>query len=145
MSVPPDDDASARIVADIGHMLATEAFVQSMGIRLLDCGKGWARMSMTVTPAIANYHGTCHGGALFTYADLTFGAAAMYDGPIVTASSDFHFQRPARLGGVIIAEGREVSRTSRGGLFNLVLSEEGGAVVAAGLFNGRWIKKGPGG
>jgi acyl-CoA thioesterase len=140
-AAPPSDP----IRDGIAFLLSTEPYVQPLGIRLLDCAQGWARLSMTLPQAAANYHGTGHGGALFTYADLTFGAAAMYDGPIVTVHSDFHFQRPARLGMVLIAEGRELSRTSRNGLFTVTLTEDGGAVVASGLFNGRWIKKeGPG-
>src|SRR5690349_22109010 len=40
-----------------------------LGMRLDDVAPGRARLSMTITEAMANGHGICHGGFIFALAD----------------------------------------------------------------------------
>ena len=42
---------------------------QSLGIELIDAGKGQATVRMTITREMVNGHGTAHGGYVFLLAD----------------------------------------------------------------------------
>ena len=41
----------------------------ALGMKLLGVGPGSASMQMKVRADMANVHGTCHGGFIFTLAD----------------------------------------------------------------------------
>ncbi len=128
-------DLSERIAA----LLARDIYVIALNVRVVSIAPGQVEMTMKVTPGLANVHGDCHGGALFTLADLAFGAAAIYGGPVLTTGSDFNFVRPARLGTTVQASATELSRTAKSGLFQVKLSEAATGVIAIGTFRGLWI------
>ena len=49
-----------------------DLFPKSLGIELVELAPGRAVVAMTVTEGMANFHGTAHGGAIFTLADTAF-------------------------------------------------------------------------
>ncbi len=138
-----DEDGRNRdeaAVKRIERLLCGEPFTKALNIRLVSSGEGRAVLEMDITAGLTNDKGICHGGALFTLADVAFGAAALQDGTVVvTVGSDMHFLRPGRCGGVVRATAFLVSRTGRSGLFQVSLSDEAGGVVAAGMFKGQWL------
>jgi len=52
------------------------AFVNDIGITLLDCGPGWCESSVTILPRHLQHGGLVHAGVQSTIADHTAGAAA---------------------------------------------------------------------
>lgn len=52
------------------------AFVNDIGITLLDCGPGWCESSVTIFPRHLQHGGVVHAGVQSTIADHTAGAAA---------------------------------------------------------------------
>lgn len=120
-------------------LLANEPYSSNMDVRLLSIAEGEALLEMEIGAGLINIHGTCHGGAIFTLADLAFGAAGIYGGAVLTVASDLHFMRPALHGDMVRAAATQLSRTKRTGLFQVVVSEERRGVLAAGTFKGQWI------
>ena len=59
-----DDAVRARAEA----MWAEDRASIGLGMRLDEVAPGHARLSMTITEAMANGHGICHGGLIFTLA-----------------------------------------------------------------------------
>lgn len=53
------------------------AFVNDVGIRLLDCGPGWCETSLPIAPRHLQHTGVIHAGVQTTIADHTAGTAAM--------------------------------------------------------------------
>jgi acyl-CoA thioesterase len=144
-ALAPDDYCASPILSErIAALLARDTYVTTMAVRLVSVSPGRAELAMEVAPALANVHGACHGGALFTLADLAFGAAAIYGGPVLTTGADFNFVRTAPLGAIVRASASELSRTAKTGLFQVTLSEEATDVLAIGTFRGLWTRAAPG-
>jgi acyl-CoA thioesterase len=117
------------------EMFERDEASRSLGIELLDAGKGQARVRMTVTSAMVNGHGTAHGGYVFLLADTAFACACNSHGPVtVAAGCDIDFLRPARLGDELEAVAAERALSGRSGIYDVTVTR-GGDVVAE--FRGR--------
>ena len=116
-------------------MMASDAASRMLGIELLDYGKGWARVQLTVRDDMVNGHGICHGGVIFSLADTAFACACNSWGPVtVAAGADIVFVAPARRGDVLAAEARMRSRYGRGGVYDVTVTR-GDQLIAE--FRGR--------
>lgn len=138
------DVSSENLRARILGMFSRNPFSGTMPLRLLEAEVGRATVTMEVGPAQMNGHGTCHGGALWTLADMVFGAAGYYDGTTLTMGSDLTFIRPVPGGATVHASAAQISRRGLSGLFTVQLTLDPGnpeAVVAAGTFSGRWLRR----
>jgi len=108
---------------------------QSLGIELIDAGKGQATVRMTITRQMVNGHGTAHGGYVFLLADTAFACACNSHGPVtVAAGADVTFLRPAREGDLLQARAAERATNGRSGIYDVTVTR-GGEVVAE--FRGR--------
>jgi acyl-CoA thioesterase len=117
------------------EMFERDEASRSLGIELLEAGRGQARVRMTVTAAMVNGHGIAHGGYVFLLADTAFACACNSHGPVtVAAGCDIDFLRPARLGDELEAVATERARNGRSGVYDVTVSR-GGEVVAE--FRGR--------
>ncbi|HET6521157.1 MAG TPA: hydroxyphenylacetyl-CoA thioesterase PaaI [Geminicoccaceae bacterium] len=104
---------------------------QGLGMALLAVGPGTARLAMTVTPAMVNGHGICHGGYVFTLADSAFAFACnSYDERTVAQHCAITFLRPAKLGDRLVADAVERQRAGRSGIYDIRVSDGAGQVVA---------------
>jgi acyl-CoA thioesterase len=133
MMVDPRDLA-ARVGA---AMFAVDAASKDfMGMELLACEPGRARMRMTVREPMLNGHRICHGGLIFTLADSTFAFACNSHNKVaVAAGCSIEFLRPSHLGDVLTCEGVEQVLQGRHGIYDMKVSNQRGEVVA--LFRGK--------
>ncbi len=80
-------------------MWAEDRASSGLGMRLDDVAPGRARLSMTVTEAMANGHGICHGGFIFALADSAMAFAANPRGEAAVAQhAAITFVRPGQRG-----------------------------------------------
>jgi acyl-CoA thioesterase len=108
----------------------------TMGMTLLECAPGRARLSMRVGPQHLNGHAICHGGFIFTLADTTFAYACnSYNKVAVAAGASIEFLKPAREGDVLTCEGVEQHLSGRHGVYDMRVTNQSGDVVA--LFRGK--------
>ncbi len=108
------------------------------GIALDEVRSGYARMSMPVTQNMVNAHNTCHGGAIFTLADATFGYACNSHNQNALASScTIEFLAPAYLGDRLTAVGEEQVRAGRQGVYDMRVTNQRGETIA--LFRGKSV------
>lgn len=120
--------AVAQACAD--RMWAGDIASRGLGMMLDRVAPGAARLSMTVTAAMLNGHGTCHGGFIFALADSAFAFACNTDGTASVASHcAISFLRPAQLGDRLVADARERYREERTGIYDVRVTC-GDAVVA---------------
>jgi len=127
-----DDSAELAGLQAVQSMIEADAASNLLGIVVVHLQPGQVTMRMTVTSAMLNGHGTCHGGYLFLLADSAFAAAcnSVAGGAAAVASScDVTFVAPARVGDVL--EARAVQRVSfgRSGLFDVTVRRADGAVL----------------
>ncbi len=104
---------------------------QGLGMKIEAVGPGEATLSMTVRRDMVNGHDICHGGFIFLLADSAFAFACnAYDVNTVAASCDIAFLKAARLDDRLIAKAHETWREGRNGIYDIVVNNEAGVVVA---------------
>jgi acyl-CoA thioesterase len=135
-----DADALARRCAE--KMWATDRASQALGMEPIEVGAGRACVTMTVTETMANGHGSCHGGYLFTLADSAFAFACNSYGQTVVASQcSITFVRPGQVGDRLTATAIERTRFGRSGIYDVTVTRADGAVVAEFRGHSRVIAK----
>ena len=111
-------------------MWADDAASRALGMELIAVEPGHAVLAMNVTDAMVNGHDLCHGGYIFTLADSAFAFACnTHNERAVAAQCDIAFVRPGKLGDVLVATAREISRNGRSGIYDVRVTS--GEVVIA--------------
>jgi acyl-CoA thioesterase len=109
---------------------------ETMGMQLLECKPGYARMSMEIKALHLNGHKICHGGFIFTLADSTFAFACNSHNTVaVAAGCSIEFLKPGQLGDVLTCEGIEQTLSGRHGIYDMKVSNQSGEVIA--MFRGK--------
>jgi uncharacterized protein (TIGR00369 family) len=89
------------------------SFGQRLGMEYLRVGDGEAQAELVLGSEHCNPNGICHGGAIFTLADDSMGAAAFSitpQGKVPTSVQvNVHFARSARAGDRLLAKTRVLS------------------------------------
>jgi acyl-CoA thioesterase len=107
-----------------------------LGIEVLSVGPGSATLRMVVREDLLNGHHICHGGFVTTLADSAFAFACnAYNELTVAAGFDVNLLLAARLGDVLTATARELSKGGRSGVYDIDVHNQRGEHVAA--FRGR--------
>ena len=124
-----DAEALARRCAQA--MWAGDHASRGLGMELADVGPGRARLEMTVTPAMSNGHGMCHGGFIFTLADSAFAFACnSYGERAVASGCSITYLRPGKCGDRLTAVAQERARAKRSGIYDVQVTDAGGVVIA---------------
>lgn len=71
------DDARERI--------ATDPYCERLGIELVSLDIGRAELQLALDSSLCNFHGTPHGGAIYSLADAAFAAASNSSGETALA------------------------------------------------------------
>jgi len=126
------------LAAQVGEtMFAVDvASKDTMGMELLLCAPGHARMRMQVRELHLNGHGMCHGGFIFTLADSTFAFACnSHNKNAVAAAASIEFLKPAHAGDVLTCTGKEQVLSGRHGVYDMTVRNQNDEVIA--LFRGK--------
>jgi acyl-CoA thioesterase len=112
-------------------MWAEDKASRGLGMKLESVGPGRAEVSMSVTEAMVNGHGTCHGGYIFMLADSAFAFACnSYSQKNVAQSCQISFLAPGHLGTRLFAEAGERHRGERSGIYDVRVRSEAGEIIA---------------
>jgi acyl-CoA thioesterase len=123
-------------------MWAADTASRELGMRLDEVAAGRARMSMTITEAMANGHGICHGGFIFALADSAMAFAANPRGePAVAQHASITFLRPGQVGEVLVADAAERMQAGRSGIYDVSVRTANGELVAEFRGHTRTVRK----
>lgn len=127
-----EDDAKKPAAIDLPMLAASDSFVRSLGIELVEGWQGGAVCRVAIEPRHLNFNGVVHGGLVFSLADSALGYASNAAGRM-TAAIDAHivYSRPTRAGDVLTATASEISRTTRLASYRIDIVRGDGALVAA--------------
>ena len=115
-ALSPDD--LARACADA--MWQDDDASKDLGMEIRQIRPGEATLTMTVKPQMVNGQGIAHGGFIFLLADSAFAFACnSHNERAVAAQCNISFIRPGKLGDLLIATAREISRTGRSGIYDV--------------------------
>lgn len=128
--------ADAQALTCVQAMLKDDACSADLGLELQGAGAGWATLRLQVTARMLNGHAVCHGGMIFTLADTAFACACNgYNRVTVAGGASIDYLRPARLGDVLTAHGRERKRGKFTGVYDIEVRNQDAQLVA--LFRGQ--------
>lgn len=109
-----------------------DGYAKHLGLELVEAGRGSAAVRMRVRPEHINFLGSCHGGAIFSLADMALGLACNSYGT-VAALIDAHmtFSAAVREGDTLTARAVEISRTRKLAIYRIDVARDGVASVAS--------------
>ena len=128
----------AQLIAEraVDALYGRDRASQSLGMSVTTVRPGFAQVTMAVRPDMVNGHGLCHGGLIFALGDSAFAFACnTYDEATVGAAASIDFLASARAGDTLTVEARELWRTRRNGLYEIVIFNGHGERLA--LLRGR--------
>ncbi|MEY7851985.1 PaaI family thioesterase [Natrarchaeobius sp. A-rgal3] len=128
----PDVDAMRkRIEAD--------AYCETLGIELVSLEAGAATTRLEITEALTNFHGTPHGGAIYSLADAAFAAASNSHGETAVAlETNVSYLEAVDVGTTLTASAEETHVGRQTAEYEVVVTGEDGERVAT--FRGRVYK-----
>ena len=115
-TLSPDDLARACAAA----MWKQDDASTGLGMEIVEIRSGRATLKMTVKPHMVNGQRIAHGGFIFTLADSAFAFACnTHNERVVAAEGNITFIRPGKLGDILVAKAREISRSGRSGIYDV--------------------------
>src|SRR3954453_4178641 len=128
MNVALSPDDIARACADA--MWKEDDASKGLGMNIVEIKPGQATLTMTVQPHMVNGQRIAHGGFIFALADSAFAFACnSHNERTVAAQGDITFIRPGKLGDVLVATAREISRSGRSGIYDVSVTADGVAIA----------------
>ena len=108
------------------------------GIVIDEVGEGYARCSMEIKDYHRNARGVVMGGAIFTLADLCYGAAC--DGQACSMTSEINYLHAAK-GNKLIAEAHLIKDGRTTVFYEIRVTDESGLLIAFVTMTGFRISK----
>src|SRR5258708_457209 len=103
---------------------------QGLDMEIVEIRSGQATLAMTVKPHMVNGQRIAHGGCIFTLAEFAFALAChTHNERTVAASGNISFVTPGKLGHLLVATAREISRSGRSGIYDVTVTA-GDIVIA---------------
>jgi acyl-CoA thioesterase len=113
--------------------IASDPFCVTLGIELTNLDSGTARTELTVREELLNFHGTPHGGAVYSLADAAFAAASNADGDTALAlETNISYLSAAEVGDTLVAVAERENETRRTGSYRVGIRVEEGRSPAEG-------------
>ncbi len=114
---------------------------QTLGIDITEVSADSATATMTVTPAMMNGLGGCHGGVIFTLADaaMAYASNCANDAAVAT-NATVDFLAGASVGMVLSARCTTSATERKARVHEVVVTADDGTVIA--VFHGRTLKVG---
>lgn len=127
---------------EIFNYFEHDQFARHVGVELLEISEEKARAKLTVKNRHLNGVNIVHGGAIFTLADLVFGALGyVHDQNAVSINANICYFR-AVYEGELFAEGKLVTLTPKLGSYSVEVTDEAGELIASFQGLGYRRKKG---
>jgi acyl-CoA thioesterase len=121
---------------DVRERIRDDPFCEFLGIELVSLGPGEARTTLTVTEDCLNFHGTPHGGALYSLADAAFAAASNAAGRTsVALETNMSYLATVDAGETITATATETHAGGRTAAYEITVTD--GADSRIATFRGR--------
>ncbi|MDM7255726.1 MAG: hydroxyphenylacetyl-CoA thioesterase PaaI [Paracoccus sp. (in: a-proteobacteria)] len=127
--------------ASAAAMWAGDHASQNLDMDLTHIAPGAATIGMTITQAMSNGHGNCHGGYIFALADSAFAFACnTYNQITVAQHCSVSYLIPGRIGDRLTATATELTRQGRSGIYDIRVTNQDGKHVAQFRGHSRTVK-----
>lgn len=122
---------------ELRERIADDPFCETLGIDIAVLEPGYAETRLTITDDLLNFHGTPHGGAVYSLADAAFAAASNSHGDTAVAlETNVSYLAAVESGTTLTATAEETHKTERTAEYEVVVTadEDEGRVAT---FRGR--------
>lgn len=116
----------------INDYIQKDGFAGTLGARLEIVRPGHSRVFLKVNETMTNFHGSTHGGVIFSISDMAFAAACNSHGKTAVALNvSICFIKPSFPGDVLVAEAKEDYCGGRTSMYTIkVFNEDTGELIA---------------
>lgn len=120
----------------VRERIAADPFCEALGIDLVDLSPGTATTRLEVDEDALNFHGTTHGGAIYSLADAAFAAASNSHGDTALAlETNMSYLDGVDVGTTLTATAEETHLAGRTAEYEVVITDDADERVAT--FRGR--------
>lgn len=120
-----------KLLRRASKAVEAEPYAHKLGIRLIDCAPGYARVEMTPGKELSNLFQMVHGGAIFSLIDEAFQVACNAHGTLAVALGlSISYVKAPIMGVALQAEAREVSRNPRIATYDIAVTDENDNLIA---------------
>ncbi len=124
--------AGPEFLARMREKVAAQGLAQKLGLELEEAAPGYARVTMTCTPEMANVLGMVHGTAVFALMDEAFQVAVNAHGTVAVAlQMSLTFHAAPAFGQRLTAVAREVAATRRTASCAIQVTDPDGRLIAS--------------
>jgi acyl-CoA thioesterase len=132
-----------EVPADVREKIRSDPYCERLDIDVTELEPGRARVEMTVTEDLCNFHETPHGGAVYSLADAAFAAASNSHGDDAYAlEANISYLDTVDVGETIAATAEETYVGGRTAEYEVVVTDADEDRVAT--FRGRVYRPGAG-
>ena len=115
----------ANVPDDRRERIASDPFCETLGIELTVLESGHARTELRIRDELLNFHGTPHGGLVYSLADAAFAAASNSDGETALAlETNISYLAAAAVGDTLVAIAEREDETRRTGTYRVDVGVE---------------------
>ena len=102
-----------------------DPFANYLGAKVEILAPGHSRVTLAVSADLLNFHGTTHGGIVFSVGDIAFAAAGNSRGQTAVAlNMTISFLRATQAGDMLVAEAREQALNGPIGVYDIIVVEQ---------------------
>ncbi|WP_266077143.1 hotdog fold thioesterase [Haladaptatus caseinilyticus] len=128
----------AKIPTERREKIANDPFCATLGIELTTLESGRARTELSISDDLLNFHGTPHGGVIYSLADVAFAAASNSDGDTALAlETNMSYLDAAEVGETLVAVAEREDETRRTASYRVDVTADGENIA---IFRGRVYK-----
>jgi acyl-CoA thioesterase len=121
---------------DVREAIANDPYCARLSISLETLDTGHAVTALELDESLCNFHGTPHGGAVYSLADAAFAAASNAHGEAALAlETNISYLAPATVGETITAVAEETHAAGRTAEYDVQVSDASDDPIAT--FRGR--------
>lgn len=141
MQVLREGSVMGEVDAATRERIESDRFCERLGIDLVALEEGYARTEFTVEESLLNFHGTPHGGAIYSLADAAFAAASNARGETAVAlETNISYLDAVDTGETLTATAEETHDGGRTAQYEVAITTEDEDLIAT--FRGRVYRPG---
>lgn len=116
------DDISG-VPEEVRERIAADPYCEALGIDLVELREGFSRTELLITAELCNFHGTSHGGAIYSLADAAFAAASNSHGRTALAlEANISYLAAVETGTTLVATAEETHTSGRTAEYEVVVT-----------------------
>lgn len=116
----------------VQKIFQADRLIQDFGMKLLEAGEGYVKVSVIVEERFLNAHNIGHGVLLFAAADAAFALSVNAVVDAVSVQCSLNILRAAKLGDTVIGESRILHKGRQSVVCELTVTAGDGRVLAKG-------------